>query len=59
MENRTVRERKQLVKPAAKSMNIRNQCEILSVNRSILYYKPLGESDENLKFIELMDKLFT
>ena len=59
MENRTVRERKQLVDPKVKTMSTRRQCEILQVNRSSLYYKPLGESEENLKLMGEMDKIFT
>lgn len=37
-------------------MSIRRQCDILQVNRSSLYYRPLGESPENLKIMELMDR---
>lgn len=58
MENRTVAERKSLVAPS-NDMSIRKQCEVLRVNRSSLYYKPLGESEENLSLMELMDRIFT
>ena len=37
-------------------LSIRKQCGLLSVNRSGLYYKPLGESPENLKLMHLMDQ---
>ena len=37
-------------------LSIRRQCELLSINRSNLYYKPVGESPENLEIMELMDK---
>ncbi len=33
------------------ALNIRKQCEILSVNRSSLYYAPVGESEENLEIM--------
>jgi len=38
---------------------VRRQCELLSVNRSRLYYKPVGEKPENLKVMEIMDKHLT
>ena len=38
---------------------MRRQCELLSVNRSRLYYKPVGEKPENLKMMEIMDKHLT
>ena len=36
-------------------MSIRKQCELLQINRSSLYYRPLGESPENLKLMRQMD----
>ena len=37
-------------------MSIRKQCTLLTVNRSSLYYRPKGESPENLKMMQIMDK---
>ena len=37
-------------------MSIRKQCTLLTVNRSSLYYRPKGESPENLKIMQIMDK---
>jgi len=37
-------------------LSIRTQCELLSINRSGLYYEPQGESQENLKILNIMDK---
>lgn len=37
-------------------LSIRRQCEILSVPRSSLYYKPVDEKPENIKMMNLMDK---
>lgn len=34
----------------------RKQCELLSISRSSLYVKPKGESKQNLKLMELIDK---
>lgn len=38
---------------------MRRQCELLSVNRSRLYYKAVGEKPQNLKMMEIMDKHLT
>lgn len=37
-------------------ISIRHQCELLGVNRSTVYYKPVGESEENLQIMRLMDE---
>lgn len=37
-------------------ISIRRQCDLLSINRSGLYYEPRGESEENLRIMELLDK---
>jgi len=46
-----------LIKPNSK-LSIRRQAEIMEVSRSSLYYKPIGESVENIKLMKTMDKLF-
>jgi len=38
---------------------MRRQCELLSVNRSRIYYHPVPEKPENLKMMEIMDKHLT
>lgn len=58
IENRTVKERKSLVEKDH-PVSIRRQTELLEVNRSSLYIKPLGESKENLDLLAQMDRLFT
>jgi putative transposase len=40
-------------------LSVRRQCELLGVNRSGLYYQPVGESDENLRFMRLLDEQYT
>jgi putative transposase len=40
-------------------ISMRRQCELLGVNRSSLYYEPLGESDENLALMRLLDEQYT
>jgi len=34
----------------------RAQCELMDINRSTTYYKPVGESQENLKIMRLIDE---
>lgn len=58
MENRPVSQRKILVDNKHKTLSIRKQCQLLEVNRSSLYYAPIGESKENLQLMEQMDKTY-
>jgi len=46
-----------LIEPDAE-LSIRQQCEILEINRSSLYYKALGETSTNLALMEKMDRIF-
>ena len=39
--------------------SLRQQCQLLGVNRSSLYYQPVGESDENLLLMRLLDEQYT
>ena len=41
------------------AISVRRQCELLGVNRSGLYYEPLGESEENLRLMRLLDEQYT
>ena len=34
----------------------RKQCELLTINRGSLYYKPIGEKPENLEIMRVMDE---
>jgi putative transposase len=40
-------------------ISIRRQCELLGVNRSGLYYEPVGESQESLLLMRLLDEQYT
>ena len=42
----------------ASDLSLRRQCEVLSIPRGRLYYKPVGESRENLELMKLMDQLY-
>jgi putative transposase len=38
---------------------MRKQCELLSVNRSRVYYKPVAEKPENIEMMNIMDRHLT
>ena len=40
------------------TLSIRTQADLLEVDRSSLYYKPLGESEQNLALMRRIDELF-
>jgi len=50
-----VSERLQLVN-RGEGLSVRRQCNLVSVNRGSFYYKPLGETEENLRIMRLMDE---
>ena len=39
-------------------LSVRRQCKLLTLPRSHWYYEPKGESSENLRFMEIIDKQF-
>jgi len=45
-----------MIKKDHKKLSVRKQCEMLEVPRSRLYYNPVGESEENLKIMRIMDE---
>lgn len=49
-----MKERRSMVM-AGRGPSVRKQCGLLGIHRSGLYYKPLGESKENLSVMQLMD----
>jgi putative transposase len=48
-----------LAEPGHAEISLRRQCELLGVNRSGLYYEPVGESVENLMLMRLIDQEYT
>jgi putative transposase len=40
-------------------LSVKRQCQLLAVNRSTVYYKPVGESEFNLKIMLEIDKKLT
>ncbi len=53
-----LQERRERIDKDNKMLNITKQCELLSIHRSGLYYKPNAEKDENLQIMELLDKQY-
>ena len=41
------------------AFSLRQQCGLLGINRSSLYYQPQGESEENLLLMRLLDEQYT
>jgi putative transposase len=48
-----------LLDTTEKKMSFRKQCELLDISRSGLYYEPKGESEYNLKLMNMIDKEYT
>jgi len=48
-----------LVERGHPDLSVRLQCELLGVNRTGLYYEPVGESEENLLLMRLLDEQYT
>lgn len=51
--------RAQLVQQGILNISIRKQCELLSVNRSRVYYKPAPEKPQNIEMMNIMDRHLT
>jgi putative transposase len=52
-------ELRRLVERDNREISVRRQCDLLGVNRSGLYYRPLGESEENVRLMKLIDREYT
>jgi putative transposase len=55
----TLEERRQLIEPDERRLSIRRQCELIGLTRSSWYYEPRPESEENLRFMRLIDEQYT
>ena len=51
-------ERRAMVRRDVPGLSLSRQCEVLSISRSSLYYKPKGESAETLALMRRIDELF-
>jgi putative transposase len=57
LEALPVEARRNLVAPG--DLSVRQQCQLLGLDRSGLYYQPVGESQENQRLMRLLDKEYT
>jgi putative transposase len=48
-----------LVEADHPELSVRQQCELLGLNRSTLYYEPAAEPAENLRLMALLDREYT
>ncbi|MCP4701926.1 MAG: transposase, partial [Gammaproteobacteria bacterium] len=48
-----------MIDPQDREFSMRQQCALMGVNRSSLYYQPAGESEENLRLMRLLDEQYT
>jgi putative transposase len=55
----SIERRRLLVEPDHAEISVRRQCDLLGVNRSGLYYQPVGENAENLILMRLIDEEYT
>ncbi len=47
------------MQPGHASISVERQCELLGLGRSSYYYRPIGESEENLLYMRLLDEQYT
>jgi len=52
----SVENRKNMIERKSEEISIKKQCELLSIQRSGLYYEPKGENLQNLILMELIGK---
>ena len=50
---------RRLVERDHTEISVRRQCDLLGVNRSGFYYRPSGESEENVRLMKLIDREYT
>ncbi|MFC1910065.1 IS3 family transposase [Chloroflexota bacterium] len=53
-----VERRRYMVDRQHSSLSIKQQCKLLDISRSGLYYKPVGISEENLNLMKLIDRQY-
>lgn len=54
---RPLAERRMIVSKQTE-LSMARQCQLLSIHRSGLYYKPCAESDQNLAIMRLLDEQY-
>ena len=51
--------RKKMLDPHNSTLSISRQCELLGLSRSSYYYRPCGESTDDVLLMKEIDKLYT
>jgi putative transposase len=54
-----VEEKRQMIDTHHTQLSIRQQCQLIGLNRSNVYYEPTGESEYNLLLMKLLDEEYT
>jgi len=54
----SLEERRLMIDRSENRLSISEQCRLLSLHRSGLYYRPCGESEENLRLMKFIDEFF-
>jgi len=54
-----VANRAKLIEPEHSELSVRQQCDLLEVNRSSLYYEPAETNPETLALMRLIDEVYT
>jgi len=52
-------ERKKIINKAHPELSITRQCQLLGLQKSSYYYKPKGESAQNLELMKIIDQQYT
>jgi putative transposase len=50
--------KRKCIEPGVPRLSVRRQCELLGLNRSSWYYRPAGESAENLQWMRRIDEQY-
>ena len=54
-----IQTKRAIIEPTHPGLSIRQQCELIGLNRATFYYTPAQESDLNLFLMHLIDKQYT
>ena len=55
----TIDEKRQLISATDPDLTVRQQCDLLGLNRSSYYYQPTPVSGEDEKLMQLLDRHYT
>lgn len=59
LERLGVKEKRGLIEPDNEEISVRRQCELIGLNRSNVYYEPVGITEETLRLMHRVDEIFT